>query len=61
MLLRGCPPMLDEIAGHQNFAVRLHRDGKDARLASGSNESANPVVGSSRAMRLRICPPMLVK
>ena len=28
-------------------------------FAFGSNESANPVVASSRAMRLRICPPML--
>ena len=30
-------------------------------LAFGLNESAKPVVGSSRAMRLRVCPPMLVK
>ena len=30
-------------------------------FAFGSNESATPVVASSRAMRLRVCPPMLVK
>ena len=29
-------------------------------FALGSNESANPVVASSRAMLLRGCPPMLV-
>jgi hypothetical protein len=29
-------------------------------FAFGLNESANPVVGSSRAMRLRDCPPMLL-
>ena len=28
-------------------------------FAFGSNESAKPVVGSSRAMILRVCPPML--
>ena len=28
-------------------------------FAFGSNESAKPVVASSRAMRLRVCPPML--
>ena len=32
-----------------------------ALFAFGSNESANPVVASSRAMWLRVCPPMLVK
>ena len=26
-------------------------------FAFGSNESANPVAASSRAMRLRVCPP----
>ncbi len=30
-------------------------------FAFGSNESAKPVVASSRAMRLRDCPPMSVK
>ena len=28
-------------------------------FAFGSNESAKPVTGSSRAMRLRVCPPMV--
>ena len=28
-------------------------------FAFGSNESAKPVVASSRAMWLRVCPPML--
>ena len=28
-------------------------------FAFGLNESAKPVVASSRAMRLRVCPPML--
>ena len=31
----------------------------DCPLAFGSNESAKPVAASSRAMRLRVCPPML--
>ena len=30
-----------------------------ALFAFGLNESAKPVVASSRAMRLRVCPPML--
>ena len=30
-------------------------------FAFGSNESARPVVASSRAMRLRVCPPMLAE
>ena len=31
---------------------------KTEEFAFGSNESAKPVVASSRAMRLRVCPPM---
>ena len=31
---------------------------KTPSFAFGLNESANPVVASSRAMRLRVCPPM---
>src|SRR5205809_8132984 len=34
---------------------------KTVSFAFGSNESAKPVVPSSRAMRMRVCPPMLVK
>ena len=34
---------------------------RHASFAFGLNESARPVVASSRAMRLRVCPPMLVK
>jgi hypothetical protein len=30
-------------------------------FAFGSNESAKPVVASSRAMKLRVCPPMLCR
>ena len=45
MRLRVCPPMLVKCAAHQNLAVRLHRDGKTASFAFGSNESAKPVVG----------------
>ena len=30
-------------------------------LAFGSNESGKPVVASSRAMKLRVCPPTVVK
>src|SRR5438105_3312627 len=30
-------------------------------FAFGSKESAIPLVASSRAMRLRVCPPMLLK
>ena len=37
-------------------AMRLSRA---SPFAFGSNESADPVVASSRAMRLRVCPPML--
>ena len=32
---------------------------RTAPFAFGSNESAKPVVASSRAMKLRVCPPML--
>ena len=52
--------MLVKCAARQNLAVRLHRDGmRQSLLAFGLNESAKPVVASSRAMRLRVCPPML--
>ena len=48
-----------EIAARQNLAVRLHRDRIDRRIRVRIEESAAPVVASSRAMRLRVCPPML--
>ena len=32
---------------------------KTGPFAFGFNESAKPVVASSRAMQLRVCPPML--
>ena len=31
------------------------------KFASGLKESASPVMGSSRAILLRVCPPMFVK
>ena len=34
---------------------------RTSSFAFGLNESARPVVASSRAMLLRVCPPMLVK
>ena len=43
-----------ENAARQNLPIRLHRDRIDHDFAkSGSNESAKPVVASSRAMELR--------
>ena len=54
-----------EQAARQYFAVRLQHELVDLRLvgplAFGSNESARPVAGSSRAMQFRICPPIVVK
>ena len=40
-------------ATHKDLAIRLDREGEDRLSAFGSNESANPVVASSRAMRIR--------
>ena len=64
MRLRVCPPMLfapaklppAKILPSACTAIELTK-----LFAFGSNESAKPVVASSRAMWLRVCPPMLVK
>ena len=51
-----------KLPSRQNLAVCRQRDSKDrVLLALGSKESAKPVMASSRAMRLRGCPPMLKK
>ena len=60
MWLRVCPPMLSlktpptKILPSACTAIE-----STSPFAFGSNESAKPVVASSRAMRLRVCPPML--
>ena len=60
MRLRVCPPMLPvkspptKILPSACTAIE-----RTIPFAFGSNESAKPVVGSSRAMWLRVCPPML--
>ena len=49
-----------EHAAHQNLAVHLDRDRMNPHYPQfGLKESAKPVVGSSRAMFERDCPPML--
>ena len=62
MQLRVCPPML--FAPLKSPPARILPSACTAiertiSFAFGSNESAKPVVASSRAMRLRVCPPML--
>ena len=64
MQLRVCPPMLfaplncppAKILPSACTAIE-----KTSPFAFGSNESAKPVVASSRAMKLRVCPPMLAE
>ena len=63
MLVRDCPPMLARLPP----ATRILPSDCTANEvmavygALGSNESARPVLGSSRAMDRRDCPPMLMK
>ena len=62
MRLRVCPPML--FAPLKKPPAKILPSActameRTVSFAFGSNESANPVVASSRAMRLRGCPPML--
>ena len=64
MRLRVCPPML--FAPLKEPATRILPSDWTAMestwpFAFGLKESARPVMASSRAMRLRVCPPMLVK
>ena len=59
MRLRGCPPMLVKKPPAKILPSACTAMAKTVLLAFGSNESAKPVVASSRAMLLRVCPPML--
>ena len=62
MRLRGCPPMFRlKMPPAKILPSACTAIEKTTSFAFGSNESANPVVASSRAMKLRVCPPMLVK
>ena len=60
--LRVCPPML--LAPLKSPPTRTLPSAwiameKMLPVAFGFHESARPVVASRRAMRLRVCPPML--
>ena len=61
MWLRDCPPMLLKLPPAKILPSACTAIEKTSLSAFGSNESAKPVVASSRAMRLRACPPMLSK
>ena len=58
---RGCPPMVVKSPPAKILPSACTTIARTLLLAFGSNESAEPVTASSRAMRLRVCPPMLVK
>ena len=61
MRLRVCPPMLFAVKKPPAKILPSACTAIEwtSPFAFGSNESAKPVVASSRAMRLRVCPPML--
>ena len=61
MLLRDCPPISVKKPPAKTLPSACTARQRTSSLAFGLNESANPVVGSSRAMLLRVCPPILVK
>ena len=60
MRLRVCPPMLLKWPPTKILPSACTAIESTVPFAFGSNESAKPVVASSRAMRLRGCPPMFM-
>ncbi len=62
MRVRGCPPMLLKLPPTKILPSACTAIGKSLNTAAsafGFHESAKPVKGSSRAILLRVCPPML--
>ena len=59
MRLRDCPPMVVKTPPAKTLPSACTAIAKDALLAFGLNESARPVTASSRAIKLRVCPPIL--